>query len=51
LADRGFVRFLGRGQLDELYAPFPERTIDLLSNTLHGSNLVEYWNVTARRPA
>ena len=52
LAGKGFILFLGRPQLEELYAPFRDVTVETTSWTAEGmTRVVEFWLVTARKPS
>src|SRR5581483_1538962 len=50
LAGKGFNRFLGRAQIDQLYAAFAQRSVErLLFTTDELQHEIELWNVTCRK--
>lgn len=49
LKARGFVRFVGRSELDEMFAAFGSYTVERSSYTLALGQLVEHWHVTATK--
>jgi SAM-dependent methyltransferase len=52
LAGKGFTLFMGRAQVDELYAPLEGTTVERTEWTLGGmAHRVEFWIVTGRKPA
>jgi SAM-dependent methyltransferase len=52
VAGKGFVLFMGRAQLDEVYSRFEDVNVERVSWTLGGmDHLVEFWVVTSRKPS
>lgn len=50
IANKGFILFMGRGQVDQLYAPFARTSVETAAYTLNEmKNLVELWIVTAKK--
>jgi SAM-dependent methyltransferase len=51
LHGRGFNLFMGRAQVDELFAGFAEKTVERLEYTIGETNVVEMWIVMAKKGA
>ena len=51
LVGKGFALFMGRAQVDTLYAAFDKVGVESLAYTVvEGSHLIELWIVTCRKP-
>jgi ubiquinone/menaquinone biosynthesis C-methylase UbiE len=50
LVGKGFVLFMGRGQIDELYRDFQDVNVERIAHTLENEkHVVELWVVTCRK--